>query len=129
VLSQAAGESTIVLVVQVEQCTISGPARDELDKFDDTRLEFFDTPMLQRNIMHHRYQPKFQVLTEREAQEIMSAYCANSDQIPAMLWEDPVRCYLGLKAGQVVRIKRLSDGGNDISYRIVQPKQVGKKKK
>ena len=120
--------STVVLVIQVEGCTISSPAKDELDKCDDSRIEFFDTQVLTRNIMHHRYQPKFELLSDIEAEETKKAYCALSDQIPALLWEDPVRRYLGLKVDQLVRIKRLSDNGYDIFYRIVQPKLVGKKK-
>lgn len=127
------GVRTTALVVQVDQCSISGPARDELDKFDDTYLEFFTvegpTNSLLRNITHHHYQPQFKLLTESETQLKLEAYCATKEQIPGMLWEDPIRCYFGLKVGQMVRIKRLSDNGHDIAYRIVQPKQVGKKKK
>jgi DNA-directed RNA polymerase subunit H (RpoH/RPB5) len=127
-----ASPMTNAIVIQIENCTISGPARNEMDPTqseDNSRLEFFDTGFLLRNIMHHRFQPKWIVLTDSGAQEKKRAYCAKSDQLPALLWEDPVRRYLGLKVDQVVRIKRLSDGGYDIAYRIVQPKQVGKKKK
>ena len=120
---------TVVIVIQVEQCSISGPARDELRRHDDTCLEFFDTGLLLRNIMHHRLQPKFRILTESEAEKVKKNYCVTSDQLPSLLWEDNVRRYLGLKVGDVVRIKRLADGGHDISYRIVQARQVGKKKK
>jgi len=125
--TQRAG-STVVLIIQVEGCSISSPAKGELDKCDDSRIEFFDTDFLTSNIVHHRYQPKFELLSDIEAEETKKAYCATSDEIPALLWEDPVRRYLGLKVNQLVRIKRLSDNGFDISYRIVQPKQVGKKK-
>lgn len=116
-----------IILVQVENCTITPPARKVAAKIPAI-IEIFDHNDLKRNITKHRLQPKFSLLSQSEADDLKQKYCVKNDQIPHMRWEDPIRRYYGLRVDQIVRILRLADGGKELSYRIVVPPNISKKK-
>jgi DNA-directed RNA polymerase subunit H (RpoH/RPB5) len=116
-----------VILVQVENCTITPPARKVAAKIPAI-VEIFDCNYLRTNIIRHRLQPKFIILSQTEAEDVKRKYCATDNQLPKMLWEDPVRRYFGLRVGQVTRCVRLADGGKEVNYRIVITPSVSKKK-
>lgn len=123
------GANLIVLIILLENCSISNPARAELNKHDYSCLEFFKTDFLIRNITHHKMQPKFKILSADEATKKMKIYCATPEQFPSLLWNDPIRRYFGLKEGQIIRSKRFSDNGREINYRCVRKNEKHKKGK
>lgn len=118
----------VVMLVQLEGCNITAPAQKECAKFPAV-VEVFNYKQLLRNITKHEYQPKFRVMSELEKEEVKRKYICSDDQLPKMLWEDPIRQYFGLKEGQMISCTRLADVGKEPYYRIVQPPSVSKKKK
>jgi DNA-directed RNA polymerase subunit H (RpoH/RPB5) len=119
--------ATRLILVQVEGCTITPPARKLAAKIPAV-VEIFDSHDLLRNITQHRLQPKFTVLSDDEGEDVKRRYCATDEQLPKLKWEDPIRRYYGLRVGQILRCLRMADGGKDIAYRIVLPPTVTKKK-
>lgn len=64
---------------------------------------------LQFNILDHEYVPEHQVMTEKEAQEIMTSFSVTeSSQLPDISRFDPVARAIGLRPGQLCRILRPS---------------------
>ncbi len=116
-----------IILVQVENCTITPPARKIAAKIPAI-VEIFDCEDLKRNVTKHRLQPKFVVLSQAEADDLKRKYCATNAQLPKLKWDDPVRRYFGLRVGQILRSIRMADGGKDIYHRIVEPPTVSKKK-
>lgn len=117
---------TIVLI-QVENCTITPPARKIAAKIPAI-VEIFDSADLRRNVTKHRLQPAFTVLSQAEIDELKKKYCVTNSQLPKMRWDDPIRRYFGLRVGQVIRSVRMADCGKEIYNRIVEPPTVSKKK-
>lgn len=116
-----------LILVQVEGCTITPPARKLAAKIPAI-VEIFDSHELLRNITHNRLQPRFTVLAQSEAEDVKKRYCVTDEFLPKLRWEDPIRRYYGLRVGQVIRCVRMADGGKEIHYRIVLPPAVSKKK-
>lgn len=117
-----------IILVQCEGCTITPPARKLAAKFPVV-VEIFDAQdHLRRNVTHCLLQPKFTVLSQAEKEEVKRQYCASDKQLPKMKWSDVIRCYYGLRVGEVLRCTRIADGGKEVAYRIVMPAAVGKKK-
>jgi DNA-directed RNA polymerases I, II, and III subunit RPABC1 len=85
-------------------------------------FEFFTEDELQFNILKHCLQPKFEVLSKKDADEHKRKYLTNNDgeriSIPILLKSDPVAKFLGLKVGDIVKITRKRNGY--ITYRIVK---------
>ena len=116
-----------IILIQVENCTITPPARKIAAKIPAI-VEIFDCEDLKRNVTQHRLQPKFRVLSQAEAEALKRKYCATNEQLPKMRWDDPVRRYFGLRVGQVIQCVRMADGGKDVYQRIVEAQTVVKKK-
>ena len=125
----AADPPDIIILVQVENCSITSPAKKALAKMIPAVLETFTTKNLLNNITRHILQPKFSVLTSAEADEVMRNFKATPDQLPNIAWDDPVRAYYGMRVGQVLRCLRTSENIKTPYYRIVLPPRVSKKKK
>jgi DNA-directed RNA polymerase subunit H (RpoH/RPB5) len=55
------------------------------------------------------------VLTAREIEDMKSKYCTTEEDIPQMQWKDPLRCYLGVEIGDVLRIVRYGEAGKELA--------------
>jgi DNA-directed RNA polymerase I, II, and III subunit RPABC1 len=117
-----------IILIQVENCTITPPARKVAAKIPAI-IEIFDCEFLMTNKTKNRYQPKYTLLSQTEAEDVKRKYCASDSQLPKLGWEDPMRRYFGLRVSQIVRIIRMSDAGKEVYYRIVIPPSVSKKNK
>jgi DNA-directed RNA polymerase subunit H (RpoH/RPB5) len=110
-----------LVLVKFENCSMSAPAVRELETLPAT-LEIFSNEQIQRNIFHHALQPKkISVLTAREIEEVKLKYCVTTDDIPQIQWSDPLRCYLGVELGDMLRVIRFGEAGKELTYRIVVP--------
>lgn len=107
-----------LLFVKFENCSVSSPARKDLATIDAT-IEFFDSTELLFNLSRHEIQPKFQVLTDSEAEEVKKKYGASGDKFPKLRWDDFIRRYYGMEVDQILKIKRYAENGREISYRVV----------
>ena len=89
---------------------------DDLDAVGEPRIECFTLAKLHTNIMEYELQPKF---------EVLSAARVKKEKLdPSTLWHmlstDPVALFLGLDAGQVVRITRQHPAsGFEVVHRVV----------
>jgi len=89
------------------------PTNDEVN----LKIELFSDMELQFNITKHRLQPKFKLLSPKEASLFKSKYGKN---IPIMFTCDPIARFFNYKPGDVVRLTRKKTGY--VSYRIVKLK-------
>ena len=83
-------------------------------------IQVFELKELQVNISKHVLQPKFEVVTdEAEIKSVIDRYSLKSKtQLLHILRTDAMSKYLGLKAGDVVKITRVSPtSGEYIVYR------------
>lgn len=107
-----------LLFVKFENCSVSSPAKKDLSTIDST-IEFFDSAELLFNLTRHKIQPKFQVLSSSEAEEVKRKYGASGDKFPKLRWDDIIRRYYGMEVDQILKIKRYAENGREISYRVV----------
>lgn len=70
--------------------------------------------------IEHDLVPKHEILTEEEAQAILSEFGITTEQIPKILEHDPVIKSIEAKKGQIIKILRKSHtAGETVYYRIV----------
>ena len=73
------------------------------------------------NIQHHLLVPKHELLSEKEAEELLLAYNISQKQMPAISVKDPAISHLQAKPGMMVRIHRKSPtAGVAYFYRVVR---------
>lgn len=73
-------------------------------------MQIFNIKELQFNITQHAMVPPHEVVTDPEMiKEILESYSLKSKfQLPAIMKNDPMSRYLGLKGGDIVKITRTS---------------------
>ena len=103
--------------------TISMPVLSQLNKYDKLFqknggiLQFFQIKQLMFNPTKHEFVPEHVKLTDAEAQDIMKKYMIKSKlQMPIILHNDIIAKWLGLKQGDIVKIKRYNDNSGVSFY-------------
>lgn len=87
---------------------------------NQNRAQIFKINSFASDIIKHRDQPEFELLTNREAVAVKQEYNVTDYTIGKMLKTDPVAKYFALKKGDIIRIIRPSPtSGKSVSYRIV----------
>ena len=72
------------------------------------------------NIFEHILVPKHELLSEKEANEVLKQYHINKHQLPAIKSSDPAAKAIGAKPGRIVKVYRESPtAGLHIIYRVV----------
>lgn len=99
-------------------------ARDYNNKIADyvakQHTQIFREAMLLQDLIKYRDQPKFELLSPSEAEQVKKEYNATDYTMKKMLRSDPVARYFALRKGDVVRIIRPSPtSGEAIDYRVV----------
>lgn len=80
--------------------------------------EVFKLSFMCRNISRHALQPKFELMSEEEVEQLLKAHSTTLSRLPVIQNTDAMAMYLGLKPGNVVRITRKTpSGGTTIFYR------------
>lgn len=89
---------------------------------DKIFVQIFWIDRLQVNIMEHVMVPEHTIISESEKQNLLKDWSISTlNQLPLILSKDPVAKYLGMKKGDVCKIKRPSEtSGIYISYRYCQ---------
>lgn len=68
----------------------------------------------------HRYVPKHEIMTRDEAEDVLQKYNCQPTELPLIFANDPAILGLGVKPGDMIRIKRVSaTAGNSDYYRYV----------
>ncbi|KAI5410796.1 DNA-directed RNA polymerase V subunit 5C isoform X2 [Lathyrus oleraceus] len=103
--------SRLILVVQSKMTSC---ARKDLEicqyKLNDLMV----------NVTKHVLQPKYEILTANEKQELLKKYRVEEKQLPLMQRTDAIASYFGLEKGQVVKISHSGEMFNSlVTYRCV----------
>ena len=68
----------------------------------------------------HVYVPKHEIMTKKEAEEVLKKFNCRSTELPLIFVNDPAILGLGVKPGDMIRITRKSaTAGESIYYRYV----------
>ena len=66
-------------------------------------------------VPNHVYVPKHEIMTKKEAEQVLKEYNCNATELPLIFVTDPAIIGLGLKPGDMIRITRKS-GTSGISF-------------
>ena len=68
----------------------------------------------------HVYVPKHEIMTKKEAEEVLQKFNCNATELPLIFVNDPAILGLGVKPGDMIKITRKSGtAGESIYYRYV----------
>ena len=68
----------------------------------------------------HVYVPKHEIITKKEAEEVLEKYNCKPTELPLIFVNDPAILGLGVKPGDMIKITRKSaTAGEAIYYRYV----------
>lgn len=91
-----------------------------IDYVNKNNTQIFKENALLEDIISHRDQPKFELLSPAEMRQICQEYNISDYTTKKYLRSDPVVKYFALKKGDIIRIIRPSpNSGEAIDYRIV----------
>ena len=78
---------------------------------------------IKKNIIlvpNHVYVPKHEIMTKKEAEEVVQEYNCNATELPLIFVSDPAIVGLGVKPGDMIKITRKSGtSGTSLYYRYV----------
>ena len=78
---------------------------------------------LKKNIIlvpNHVYVPKHEIMTKKEAEQVLKEYNCNATELPLIFVTDPAIIGLGVKPGDMIKITRKSGtSGKSFYYRYV----------
>lgn len=118
-LVQSAKKANRTGLIIVHAHAFTTPARLEL-RNKEFKIQEFDVDELQYDIMQHELNPVFTPLTNEEKNKVLDTHGWSLSDLPRMLATDPVARYLGLGAGNLIRISgKTPHGGYGLSYRVV----------
>ena len=68
----------------------------------------------------HVYVPKHEIMTKKEAEQVLKEFNCNATELPLIFVTDPAIIGLGVKPGDMIRITRKSGtSGISLYYRYV----------
>ena len=78
---------------------------------------------IKKNIIlvpNHVYVPKHEIITKKEAEEVLQKFNCNATELPLIFVDDPAILGLGVKPGDMIKITRKSGtSGESLYYRYV----------
>ena len=78
---------------------------------------------LKKNIIlvpNHVYVPKHEIMTKKEAEQVLKQFNCNATELPLIFVTDPAIIGLGVKPGDMIKITRKSGtSGESFYYRYV----------
>ena len=86
----------------------------------EANIEIFSVSFPFFDLFSHEIVPKHEFATEEEKQQLLDKYSVGLDQLPRILANDPAAQMLGAKAGDLLKIIRMSPtAGEFTAYRYV----------
>ena len=71
-------------------------------------------------VPNHVYVPKHEIMTKKEAEQVLKEFNCNATELPLIFVTDPAIIGLGVKPGDMIRITRKSGtSGISLYYRYV----------
>ncbi|KAL8529199.1 hypothetical protein ACS0TY_006587 [Phlomoides rotata] len=119
ILGQIMDREMLDKVILILQTKINSHARKVLDDYP-VKTETFPITDLLVNMTKHYLQPKYEILTSEEKDQLLNKYNIQDNQLPRMQGNDAIARYYGLEKGQVIRVS-YSGGLTDYmkNYRCV----------
>ena len=78
---------------------------------------------IKKNIIlvpNHVYVPKHEIMTKKEAEQVLKEFNCNATELPLIFVTDPAIIGLGVKPGDMIKITRKSGtSGESLYYRYV----------
>lgn len=93
---------------------VTSAVKNIKQNFQGMRIELFSQEELQYNITTHRYQPVFEVLSDKDSERFRKMY---DGKFPVMLKTDPIARFYGYQKGDIIKITRKN---GYVMYRTVQ---------
>ncbi len=117
-------QDSLIIVMKGEINDTNVATLSQIWEQNGIHIVIFSLDRLQFNILEHAYVPKHTILSEQEAQQMMTKYnIVHPDMLPNISRYDPVAMAIGMRPGQVCRIDRFSKTAiNTPYYRICTPK-------
>ena len=74
-------------------------------------------------VPNHAYVPKHEIMTKKEAEQVLKEFNCNATELPLIFVTDPAIIGLGVKPGDMIKITRTSGtAGQSFYYRyVVEP--------
>ena len=71
-------------------------------------------------VPNHAYVPKHEIMTKKEAEQVLQKFNCNATELPLIFVNDPAIIGLGIKPGDMIKITRKSGtSGTSFYYRYV----------
>lgn len=64
----------------------------------------------------HVYVPKHEIMTKKEAEEVLKKFNCKATELPLILVTDPAIVGLGVKPGDMIKVTRKSPTAGEASY-------------
>ena len=78
------------------------------------------TKKIPTHVPDHVFVPKHEILTKKEAEQVLENFNCNPTDLPFIFVNDPAILGLGVKPGDMIKISRISGtAGESIYYRYV----------
>lgn len=82
-------------------------------------IQIFWLNSLLFDITQHELTPEYKILTEEEKQNVLNTYHITEDKMDYLVFTDPLAIFYGVRIGQVVEAKELSEtNGFNIYYKL-----------
>ena len=83
-------------------------------------MRFMATKKIPTLVPDHVYVPKHEIMTKKEAEQVIKDFNCNPTELPFIFVTDPAILGLGVKPGDMIKITRKSGtAGESIYYRYV----------
>ncbi|XP_058782606.1 DNA-directed RNA polymerase V subunit 5C-like [Vicia villosa] len=119
IYSQIVDRENLSRLILIVQSKMTPYARKDLETCQ-CKVEIIKLADLVVNVTKHVLQPKYEILTADEKQELLRKHKVEANQLPLMLRTDAIASYYGLEKGQVVKITHSGEMFNSlVTYRCV----------
>jgi DNA-directed RNA polymerase I, II, and III subunit RPABC1 len=104
-------------IIVMDSVSLTPSAKTEISNyFPDIIFETFAVSELAFNITKHKKVPKHTLMTEEETGRVLEKFKATKEQMPFILFEDPIARYLGMLPGKMCKIERKSETAGVTDY-------------
>lgn len=114
------GPDNLHILALIKDDRLNPTVKKMIETDDYATFEIFFERLMLFNIIHHDLQPRIEILSDEEKQQVIDRYETKAARFPVIRHDDPVARYYALRAGQMIRETQLCPTqGVAISYRVV----------
>jgi len=107
-------------VILILKCEPTSSVKKIINGSTNLRVELFHEDNLMYNILKYELMPKIEVLSKEGKEKLLKELHVTEDKLQRQFIGDALSLFLGLSAGQVIKITSSSNiSGEYVSYRII----------